>query len=78
MDLYKNSLSNTGAAIISEALKYNFNIIHLNISSNNISPEGFSIFFESLIGNQTLVSLDVSSKEGLNRNKLGKDGSFSL
>ena len=59
-------------------MKYNFNIIHLDISSNNITPEGFTIFFQSLLSNQSLISLDISSKEGLNRNKLGKEGSAAL
>ncbi|EAR85780.1 hypothetical protein TTHERM_00312620 (macronuclear) [Tetrahymena thermophila SB210] len=78
LNFQKNILSNTGAVIVSEALKYNFNIIHLDLSSNNISPEGFQIFFESLLGNQSLISLDISCKEGLNRNKLGLQGSRAL
>lgn len=52
--------------------------MHIDVSSNKVGPEGFSALFEALLENESLISIDISSKEGLNRNRLGDKGAQNL
>lgn len=70
----KNFLGDLGIIEIAKALVHNRNIVHLDISSNNITPEGAHKFFNLLQKSSSIVSLDISSKDGLNRNKVGVYG----
>lgn len=48
------------------------------MSSNNITSQGFMSLFDTLLGNNTLVSLNLSSKDTINKNKLGHNGAIAL
>lgn len=76
--LEKNCISNSGVALLGEALKINETLVHLDVSSNDIGPEGFAALFEALQENKSLVSLDIGSKAGLHRNRLGEKGAEYL
>ncbi len=56
---------------MSEAIKQNDSLIHLDLSSNDIQSRGAAAIFEALFLNKSIISLDISSREGLNRNRIG-------
>lgn len=56
----------------------NTSLIHLDVGGNGIGPEGFELLFCSMLRSNTLVSVDISSKDGLNRNRLGLKGAAQL
>lgn len=78
LEFEKNSFSDLGAIILADALRTSQSIIHVNMCSNDIGPEGAQALFGCLLENNTIISLDLSSKEGLNRNRLGTQGVESL
>lgn len=78
LDFEKNGFSDLGSIILADALRTSKSIIHVNLCSNNIGPEGAQALFGCLLENVSIISLDISSKEGLNRNRLGTQGVESL
>lgn len=55
-----NGLGIKGSETLSEALKVNTKLLHLNVSSNRIPPEGAGCIAVALKSNETLSSLNVS------------------
>ena len=78
LEFEKNEFSDLGAIILADALRTNQTIIHVNLCSNDVGPEGAQALFGCLLENTSIISLDLSSKEGLNRNRLGTQGVESL
>ena len=78
LEFEKNSFSDLGTIILADALRTTQSVIHVNLCSNDIGPEGAQALFGCLLENTTIISLDLSSKEGLNRNRLGTQGVESL
>lgn len=78
LEFEKNGFSDLGCIILADALRTNQSIIHVNLCSNDIGPEGAQALFGCLLENTSIISLDLSSKEGLNRNRLGTQGVESL
>lgn len=70
----KNLFSDVGTIILADAIRTNTNIIHIDLSSNDVGPEGAQALFAALLENCSVVSVNLSSKEGLNRNRLGVRG----
>ncbi|OMJ80873.1 hypothetical protein SteCoe_18776 [Stentor coeruleus] len=59
--LHRNRLGILGADSISNYLRYNKVLTHLNISDTSIGKEGFEHIIQGLAHNKTLVSLDISN-----------------
>lgn len=59
--LHRNRLGILGAEAVSNYLRYNRVLTHLNISDTSIGKEGFEHIIQGLAHNKTLVSLDISS-----------------
>ena len=78
LEFEKNGFSDLGTIILADALRTSQTIIHVNLCSNDIGPEWAQAIFGCLLENNTIISLDLSSKEGLNRNRLGTQGVESL
>ena len=78
LELEKNGFSDLGTIILADELRTSVTIIHVNLCSNDIGPEWAQAIFGCLLENNTIISLDLSSKEGLNRNRLGTQGVESL
>ena len=72
LDISGNTLSDEGAAAISECLKVNNILKELNISKNEITSEGATIIAEVLQLNTALVKLDISC------NMLSDKGALSI
>ena len=60
IDISWNMISHEGAVAISECLKYNSTLQHLNISTNEIDTSGMNEIFTSIIKNTVLLKLDES------------------
>jgi Ran GTPase-activating protein (RanGAP) involved in mRNA processing and transport len=59
-------------------LRRNPAIIHIDLRSNAISVTGFLRLFGALRNNDRTVSLDFSAIDGIERNRIGTDGSREL
>lgn len=70
----RNNLGDEGLLVITELIRLNPSIVHLDVSSNSISPNGAYEFFTQLADIHSLISVDISSKDGLNRNKVSVRG----
>lgn len=69
--LTKTSLDFGTIKLLSEALMFNTNLVHLNISNNNIGDKGLECILEALKVNTTLIWLDISDNE-ITKNSIEK------
>lgn len=59
--LHRNRLGHRGAEAVSEFLRYNRVLTHLNIGDTGIGKEGFEYIIQGIAHNDVLVFLDVSN-----------------
>ena len=79
LKLSGNIIGDKGAATISNFLRTNDKIVHVDLASNNISNEGFQLLLDSLCAQNHIVSLDVSSGDSQNnRNRVGAKSAHLL
>jgi Ran GTPase-activating protein (RanGAP) involved in mRNA processing and transport len=78
LDLSMNRISDAGAALVADYVTRNPPIIHLDLRSNAINVAGFLRLFQALRHNDHIVSLDFSAIDGIERNRIGTEGSRAL
>jgi len=78
LKLSSNRIEDTGIISLSSFMETNPPVILLDLRSNLIGSSGSAALFRSLKNNTHLVYLDVSSSEGVDRNKIGRQGSIEL
>ena len=72
LDLRNNSIGDTGATSLSQALTVNSSLTNLNLSGNSIGVTGATSLSQALIVNSSLTNLN------LRGNSIGKTGATSL
>ena len=61
-----------------KAMKRNYTVIHLDVSSNEICNDGMVSIFKGLQKNESIISLNVSTREGISRNRISGSGIVEL
>ena len=78
IEIGKNFLRDKGIIELSKCLKSAHSLVHLDISSNSISPKGVLALSKVLELNQSLVSLNLQTSDGIQRNRLSREGGFYI
>jgi hypothetical protein len=79
LDLSKNSFKDEGLRVLSEMLRRNTALFHLNISDNLITPEGATMLCSSLKNHQYITSIEMANRcQQKTRIKIGNKGAHAL
>lgn len=74
IEIGKNFLRDPGIIELSKGLKYTKSLVHLDVCSNEISPKGVLALTQSISQNESLASINLSTVDGIQRNRLSKEG----
>jgi hypothetical protein len=74
IEIGKNFLRDPGIIELSKGLKYTKCLVSLDVCSNEISPKGILALTQSISQNESLASLNLSTVDGIQRNRLSKEG----
>lgn len=78
IDLSLNKFKDDGAKMLARYVTLNPPLIYLDLRSNRIGIEGCTNIFNSIKCNTHLTNLDLSAIDGIERNRIGSEGSRAL